>query len=169
MVINATLSNSNSSWSVVQVDFTDCQVFELKLFLCCWCCRRCCCCCHTIIWEIIWDFPWEWIWLINPRDHILCCPFLQFYVSWNACTVENTFGSLLSICWLTNFYLHCCRVLIWVKDAQESKATTYLFLNPILNFGLRCLVYIQVRFVQRQGKKRLCTYKMVLADMAEIE
>ena len=74
MVINATLSNSNSSWSVVQVDFTDCQVFELKLFLCCWCCRRCCCC-HTIIWEIIWDFPWEWIWLINPRDHILCCPF----------------------------------------------------------------------------------------------
>ena len=37
------------------------------------------------------------------------------------------------------------------------------------NFGLRCLVYIQVRFVQRQGKKRLCTYKMVLADMAEIE
>ena len=107
----------------------------------------------------------------SSTPEIIYCTalFLQFYVLWNACTVENTFGPLLSICLLTYFYPHCCRVLIWVKDAQESKATTYLFLNPILNFGLRCLVYIQVRFVQRQGKKRLCTYKMVLADMAEIE
>ena len=167
MVINATLSNSNSSWSVVQVDFTDCQVFELKLFLCCWCCRRCCCCCHTIIWEIIWDFPWEWIWLINPRDHILCCPFLQFYVSWNACTVENTFGSLLSICWLTNFYLHCCRVLIWVKDAQESKATTtYLPIFKYLAWSAPFVTSYEV--VRKLGSFRLTAPAAVLGHLGAI-
>ena len=74
MVINATLSNSNSSWSVVQVDFTDRQVFELKLFLLLMLMLS-----HHPS-EIIWDyFPWEWIWLIPKIIFVL--PF--FALLWN--------------------------------------------------------------------------------------